>query len=250
MRKFNPVDSESDVLQALPDDIKEPEAAPIRDAFVSAATEMFREWQRRTETAVNQSTPDRATGTYLEGFGADHEVYKGADEDEEAYRARIFATPQIVTPAAILALVNGLLAPYTNRQPQLFESELDRWFCCSTSPVFIGADPQYLDRLYVDDAVANGGYVRPQSSPGNAWVFFTEAGRYFVLRVPSLFPEENIPFAISADDTLYVSSTSGHAFYMFEHVITEAELYDLIISQVERIVGQGIRWMLYVDPNL
>jgi hypothetical protein len=250
MKKFNPVESESDVLATLPDDIREPTTAAVRDAFVSSATEMFREWQRRIASSVAQCSPERATGTYLEGLGQDHEVYKGVGEDEESYRARIFSVPKIVTPSAIIEAVNFILEDFTDRKAQLFESELDRWFCCSTSPVFIGANPQYLDRLYEDDSADNGGYVRPQSAPGTAWVFSSDVGRYFVLRVPELVVDANIPTVSSTDGTVFVSSNSDHTAYMFENVSTESELYDLIISQVERIIGQGVRWQLYVDPSL
>jgi hypothetical protein len=100
-------------------------------------------------------------------------------------------TPDLVTPAAILAVANALLTPWTTSVAQYLESALDRLFLSdgtATWHSFVGASPSYPDRLYPDDAAQNDGFVRPQSDPGAAWVFGDEIGRYFLLRIPEVAP--------------------------------------------------------------
>ena len=85
----------------------------------------------------------------------------------------------LVTPTAILAAANTILALYTAVRAQYAESVLDRWFVHDGTAgwhSFVGAQPQYLARLYPADAAANGGFVRPSSEIGGAWAF-ADAGR-------------------------------------------------------------------------
>jgi hypothetical protein len=249
----NPVESTEDVLNVFPFDIKDSTTAPIRDAFVEAATQVFQQYQISAKYAAYQSDPLTANGIYLKAIAREHEVYASGEDLE--IRAKLFDTPETVTPVAILAIVNSIVSPHTMKQAQLFESELDRWFCCSTSEVYIGSGPHYQDRLYPDDIVENGGYARGQSDPGTAWVFSNDVGRYFVLRVPTLTAADS-EFAFvsnAADDSLWTTNGTDSGdidTYLFTNVNTEADLYSEIISAVDRIVGQGIRWQLYVDPRL
>lgn len=249
MRK--PVESSQDVLETLPKEVQDSQIAPVRDAFVEAATAMFEEYQAAAEYSAHQSDPLTATDIYLEGLARDHERYRASGEEDSSLRDRIFSVSKTVTPEAILEIANEIVSQHTTSKPQLFESELDRMFCCSTSPMFSIGNPQYQDRLYEDDSVANGGYVRPQSSPGACWTFSTDVGRYFVLRIPSLtVADTQFTFVSSSNDTAFISSNSSHTSYFFTNIVTEAEAYELIVSRINRIVGQGIRWQLYVDPNL
>ncbi len=255
MRK--PVETSDDALQALPEEVQASDSAPIRDALVEAATEMFKAFQDRALYASEESDPLRADSYYLDGLGRDREVYKGPGEDEESYRDRIFDKELVVTPEAILSIVNDIVVQFSAIEPQIFESELDRWFAhyAATDSVwhsFLGSNPQYLDRLYPDDSGSNGGYVREQSQPGTIWAFRSEIGRYFVLKIPPLTAADSQFSFISSneDHQTYISSNEDHTAYLYTNALTEKEAYDLIISRVNRAIGQSIRWQLYVDPNL
>lgn len=247
----NPVESINDVLTTLPYEVKEVKVAPIRDAFVESALELFQEVQDKFQYAAEQSDPLKATEIYLDQLGRDREVNRGTGESDEDYRNRIFTPLEVVTPSAILGIANGIVSRYTTILPQYFESELDRWFVSSTFSSFIGASPYYPDRLFPNESVENGGYVRVQSEPRTAWVFGTDVGRYFVLQLPPLSAaDDQFAFISTSDVTSFISTTSTHTTYMFTNSLTESEAYNLLISRINKIIGQGIRYQLYVNPEL
>lgn len=185
-----PVSSSADVLAALPPEIAAPLVAPVRDVLVNAMTAIQLRHQELAGYAAAQADPTRATDTYLGGLADDRGAYQQPNEGNEPLRARVLASPDMVTPTVILAAVNAVLAPVTTVQAQYFESVCDRLFITDgTIPnvhSFIGAGPQYQDRLYPDDTAINGGVVRPQSSPGKAWTFSDTVGRFLVVRIPDL----------------------------------------------------------------
>jgi hypothetical protein len=181
----------TDVLAVLPLVVRAPATAPVRDGLAAGLAGLLRRHELIAGYAAAQSDLLRATGLYLQGLCEDHSVFLQLGETDEALRARALAVPDLVTPSAILTLVNSLLAPWTTGTAQLFESAQDRVFISDGAAdwhSFIGASPSYTDRLYPDDAAANDGFVRPQSDPGTSWVFGDAIGRYFVLRIPEVAP--------------------------------------------------------------
>ena len=182
-----PVESSDDVLAALPAFVRATDSAPVRDAIAAGLSAILKRHQLLSAYGAAQSDLLRATGLYLEGLCEDQGIFKQAGEDQEALRARALTTPDLVTPEAILAAANGILAPWTRGHAQYMESGLDRMFVSDGTAdwhSFVGAAPSYPDRLYPDDAARNGGAVRAQSDPGGAWIFGDNIGRFFILRVP------------------------------------------------------------------
>lgn len=261
-----PVKGEQDVRDALPAFVRDvPSAdAPVREALVGGATRMFLEWQSASAYAAAQADPTRATGVYLEGHAEDRGHHKRGVEDDEVLRARMLATPEVVTPEAILAVVNALLAPYTSVQAQYHESILDRWYVqdgTATWHSFIGAGPEYAARHYDE---------RPQSDPGGAWAFDDSQGRYFVLRVPELTSingahmfvfDGSVPPdpALGNAESAWIADGSntggteanGHvATFVSTGLGTALDVYQGIVDAVNAIRGAGVRWMLIADPNL
>lgn len=266
-----PVRSESDVLALLPPDVRRSTSAPVRDALVAALTEIVREYQRRSSKGAALGDILRATGHALEGLAADHEVYKQSGEGDEALRARVLGLAELVTPTAILAAVNAILAPFTTLRAKYFESELDQWFVHDgtaswDSFVFTEgpqASPSYSDRLYADDAGDNEGIFLPAREVLGAWAFGDNLGRYFVLRLPQLEAVDDLgtyAFADSAvDDGMFVADGSDTAgsesdgsvtSFIYTDQVQSDELYAAIVSTVELLKGQGMRWQAYVDPLL
>jgi hypothetical protein len=243
-----PVVSRDDVLAVLPAFVRKADSAPVRDALFAALHWILLKYQERAGYAATQCDIARATGIYLEGLCEDRGVYRQPGETDHALRARALTTPDLVTPEAILAAANAILGPHTRIKAQLAESLLDRWFVHDGSAKwhsFVGANPQYLVRLYPDDAVANDGFVRPGSRIGGAWAFSDRIGRYFVLRVPVL--------------------GGGHAFvprahvfggghraglFLFKNAAEALGVYGAIVNAVERIKAHSIRWALVADPSL
>lgn len=266
-----PVASEADVLAVFPVEVRRELTAPVRDGLVAALTEILKEYQRRSSQAAAFSDLLRSEGTHLEGLAADHEVYKQPGESDEDLRARVLGIPELVTPAAILAAVNAILEPWTDIQAKYFESELDQWFVTDGTAEFDSfvfddeevASPHYPDRLYADDEDENEGDVVEGREVLGAWVFADVLGRHFLLRVPPLEAvDDDGSYAIDDDDDtdgMWIadgSDTSGAESdgsvisFIFTDQTFSDDLYAAIVSVVELLKGQGMRWSAIVDPLL
>ncbi len=245
-----PVETSDDVMAVLPAFMRSSDTAVTRDAIIALLTAIFKEMQDRGEYAALQSDILHASGIYLEGLAEDRDFQKQAGESDELLRARVLRIPELVTPTAIMTAVAAIIAPYTTKHAKYFEASLDRWFVSDGTPAwhsFIGAPPQYLDRLYEYDADSNGGDFIPNREVNGAWAFSDEIGRYFVIRIP--------PLSGSDDQHAFIE---GPAFigtglartYVFSNRQLALDIYAAIINSVQRIKGSSIRWMLYVDSSI
>lgn len=258
-----PVTSEADIAQLLPYFVRQSDSAVVRDAWVAMLTVLFKEYQKYAEYAAKQSDILYATGMYLQGLGADRGVFKQAGEDDETYRARILSTPALVTPDAIMAAVNAILAPYTVKKANYFEAALDRWFVQDGTVTawhsFIGSQPQYLDRMYEVDAASNGGQFIPSRGVRGAWAFADNAGRHFLIRVPDIAGVEsehafllvgNGSFIADGSNASGTEAAGTVATFTFSDRKVPQDVYDTIINMVNRIKATSMRWTLIVDPTL
>lgn len=265
-----PVRSTEDVLALLPAEVRRSVSAPVRDALVAALTEILREYQRRSSQGAALGDPLRATGAPLHGLASDHEVWKQPGESEEDLRARMLALAEVVTPDVIITAVNRILEPFTDLRAKYFESELDQWFVGDgteawDSFVFDGleeASPYYPDRFYPEDEAENGVAFESREVLG-AWVFSDGLGRHFVLRLPVLDAiddlgsyafddtvEDDGMFVADGTDDSGAESDGSVISFVVEDEARADELYAVIVSTVELIKGQGMRWSAYVDPLL
>lgn len=249
-----PVTDDADVLAEFPTPHKSPSSAPVRDSIVGGFTDGFTEYQRRAEYAAAQCDPLRATGDYLRSIAEEKEIYPSAQESDEEIRGRLFTATEIVTPKAIDDAVEALLALATDLNAEIYEPEVDGLFISDGTAIwdsFIGANPRYLDRLYLDDAVENDGDYIPDNRPGGA-VPMTGLVRFFVVRVPPLTAvDSDFEFVTTADDGCYIDDGTG-SFGSFSYATaeTEDEIYAAIVGKVNSIKGQGITWELLVDASL
>jgi hypothetical protein len=258
----------ADVLAVLPAFVRQSDTAPVRDALAAALACILVRYRALSGYAAQQCDITRATGIYLESLCNEHGVYKQDGETDDSLRARALTTPNLVTPAAILAAANAILALYTSTQAQYAESILDRWYVTDgTAPwhSFIGTQPQYFARLYPADAAANGGFVRPNSELGGAWAFSDQVGRFFILRVPVLTGLTDAHAFIASDllapsdarsfvgdgSNASGSETSGSiGMFVYQDPSTALAVYQAIVNAVTRIKGQSVRWALLADPKL
>lgn len=184
---------------------------------------------------------------------------------DEDYRARIFAPPALVTPTAIKAAIDAVLAQITTKRCIVWESVLDQTYVddgTATWALFLGDDetvdemtPYYPDRRYA---------LRGQCEPGFAYTFDEDTnGRFFIARIPDLTPAD-------AAEAYIVETTANplltHAFFesffpddgtgpaidtsVFDGGLASETAYATIINSVEAIRGHSVRWRLLVDPRL
>jgi hypothetical protein len=265
------VRSSDDVLAVLPAEYLTTDEHPVLDALAAGLFGMLEEHQRRADYAAAQGDVLRATEEYLDGLAGDHGSHRAVGEADADYKTRTAAWKEVSTPLAVIDLVNEILAPVTAIEAQVFESILDRWYVTDGTDgsggdpefySFVGDGltemcPNYPDRLYEDDTVANGGYVRPQTSPGGALAFADSYGRMFVIRVPEL-NDVDAPRVFGSDGTpaddpgMYVTtvaSGNGLAFASNDY-LTADETYQAIVDAVQRTKGHGVRFQLLVDRKL
>lgn len=260
----NPINDAADVLALMPAVYRKPDIAAVRDALVAAAVALSVAYQDASAYAAAQSDLATAAGLYLEALAADRELYRKPKETIEEFRQRVLAIPDLVTPAAIISVVNAILAPHTTAKAQLCESIADRMYlrrnaaspgACASFP---GADPSYFTRLYEVDKDVNGGVFRPQSSPGGAIPFRNHVGRLFLLRVPDISPRDrNINGlwpAVNGSPTTpgkaFVGRTQPGKLFTSLASATALDVYRAISTAVDAIRAHSIRWIMLSDSSL
>ncbi len=253
-----PVVDASDVLAEFPQPQRNAETATVRDAFCEAFSLGFIEYQNAAPYAAAQCDPIRATGVHLRAIASDRTIPVGRSDTDETIRARIFATPNIVTPDAIEDAINEILADRTTSVCHISELNLDGYFVHGNQLVteieyawdsFIGAEPNYPDRYYDDvPSLLPGGAVPSSGRP-----------RSFAVRVPSLAGSNNLfnfvssnpeTFAGDGSDTSGSESSGDIGFFVYNDPQTADDLYSTIIAVVSSLKGQGMSWSLLVDDRL
>lgn len=235
-----PVSSVEDVLAEFAVPQKSPEVAPVRDAIAEAFADGFVEYQNAAERAAAQSDPIRATGHYLRAYAEEHEVVPSRGESEDSLRARLFVSPSIVTPDAIEAVINEVIAPL---ECKVSELDMDGWFIhdsgTSVWDSFVGAEPNYPDRYYSDQpSLRVGGCVPSNNLP-----------RSFHVRIPALQAQDEAYDYIG--DTYFIGDIVGNGgVNIYQGQATSEDKYNTIIARVEKIKGQGISWSMVIDPTL
>lgn len=247
-----------DVSKLLPGEWRTANA-PARDAIVAALTATLQELQASVGYSAAQSDPLRATERYLRGLAEDRGFSPAPGEEEETFRNRLSDTPEMVSYDAIVSLASEIIAPHSAILPRVFDATLDRCFITDGSGAYhsyVGAPPDYPDRLYPHHAAVNDGISLPQSHPTGAWLFGDCIGRYFVIITPDISPRDAdlaLPYdGTVSDGALYLGDGSSvdNTSFVLEEFQTALTVYQTIVNAVERISGQSIRWQLFADPNL
>lgn len=263
-----------DVLAVYPAEYKQEPEAPVRDALVGAQAALFTKYKKTSQYAADQANVARATRRYLDGQGEDRDVHRSGNEGDGPYRARVLAVPEVVTPLAIVAAVNAVLAPYTTIKAQYLESIQDRAYLRFHPPselddpvgrgcAILEHSPNYASRLYPEDEAVNGA-ARVQCSPGGAWLFGDRVGRYFVLRVPDLSPLDTVIPAmyfpmpgepenlggLSRRMFLRTTGSDPPKSFLYKKSTTALDVYGAIVSAVEAVIGHSVRWKMISDPKL
>lgn len=248
-----------DAVQSLVPVERRSDAAPVQNDLLAAEVAAWREHERHAEEAAGQCSPLTATGTWLESLGAERKVFRQDGESQEAYRDRIYAPPELISPRAILDAVSAAIAPYTDVLPRLSESILDGWYVGDDTATWSShvysvhgpsRSPHYPDRLYPDDAAENGGHFRLQSEPDGA-VPMDGHGRMFTIRIPDLGSQSLDTFVTSSDDGwLIEDGTAAWSSHVWDSGLGASTAYAVAINTVAALRAHSIRWVLIVDPHL
>lgn len=260
-----PVSDGSDVLAEFSDGHRLPETAPVRDAFCEAFAVTHLTYQDAAHVAIAQTDPLRATGDFLVAKALEREIVPFVGETPASIRSRMFSAPELVSPNAIVNAINTLISPYTDKECEFLELDLDGIFVHDGTVTewdgfFLDGNPRYPDRYYIDDAAENDGFYLENNLPGGPLISFGYR-RNFHIRLPSLDAADDIlAFAIDSDDEIMAigdgSDTSGAesdgsvATSVFFDGVTAEELYAAIVNKVESIKGQGMTWSVIVDEAL
>jgi hypothetical protein len=261
------VTADADVAKILPPEYTEEPIAPVRDGLVRAHAAQQIAYQEKSDYAAEQADIGRARGRYLTGLGSDRGFHRQGSEEDEDFRARALAVPETVTPDAIVAAVNAILASVGAGECQYLESVADRLYVNATGGTgnyagLLGVSPISPMRLYPEDAAIHGGSFRSNSSPGGAWVFGDHVGRFFILRVPNLASLDTaMPTPWSSSSTaaqralgtgsLFPRNTAQqNQAFVYQNPHSALDVYKRIADTVSALVGQSVRWMMISDTRL
>lgn len=256
-----PVSDIEDILAILPGFLKPEDPSPVRDAILAALVAMMVKYQTLSSEGVAMCDVLRSLDSSLRGLGEDRGVYQQEGEDIENYRARILATPGIVTPEAIIAAVNAILAPFTSIECQYAESVQDRWYVGTSAArnwhsyvwdSTTSMAPGYPERLYEEYADQNMGYYRPNSRPSGALVFDDTKGRMFIIRIPDIAGIGDLggfPSSSELSSRFYVGGI-GVSSGIRKIGTTAADTFNLIVSTIDRLRAHSIRFVVISDPKL
>jgi hypothetical protein len=165
-----PVTDTTDVAPEWPGEFNDPPVAPVRDAIQCGQASLLVAYQDMSRYSAAQSDPDRATDEYEDECGEERSCFRQQNESNNAFRVRYLARPAVVSPAAIVAAANAVLAPYTTISC-VYAEHSDGFFvedgtATWSSHVFditksmgLGACPNYPNRLYAGQVA--GAIVAP-----------------------------------------------------------------------------------------
>jgi len=180
-----------DVEALLPIDYRRATDDTVREALVDSLYALFQSCQDSSDYAVAQSDATQAVGAEEDALFEDRGIPRAGGELDEPYRNRALGQRRVATFTAIRDAVDAILATVTTARCRLADLTMDRWFIGGTDArewhSFIGAAPNYPDRLFEDNAPQNPeGVFIPGNSIGGPVPGTDTVGRLFLLRVPDL----------------------------------------------------------------
>jgi hypothetical protein len=244
-RSDRPVPSLDDAQKLLPGWAREFDS-PVRDAMLAAWRAMANVlWARIGHLLARYISPRFASGAWLGDWGAALKRAK-SDETEGQYRTRLLNPPQVVTPNAIQAAVDAVVAEYTPIKAVYLEPAVDAAFCSPVSGCDWASFMQPSDtRLWADypDNInpTVGAYLVPVVNTPLLWV---------VLPVPG--DGDDLAFCVSltatpVNPTDYISpDTAGYGF-MFP---PGDSLFERVRSEVDQRRMVGVPWFAFSDSIL
>lgn len=255
-----PAPTLDDVLAMLPGWARE-DVAPIRDALLQAyGAQANHAWAHIGQTVEQLASPRLAEGRWLDDeWGALLQRPRAPSESDGDYRARLLATPLILTPNAIENAVRAIVERFTQTPIELAEPAVDEIF-------FAPADPNSgcpwtafwqstTQRLWAD---------YPESlnrTVGARWTYANSVPEFWIA-IPGgddvgcmYFSSAGLDLTGASDalidfwGAVPTPSAWGAADERF-FALSDGTVADQVLVDVESRRMCGVRWMLFIDPLL
>ncbi len=195
-------------------------------------------WQLRTLTELgiavsNEQSPTGGRQAWLDELGWERMIDRSPQEADDAYRERVAAIPDAVSPNAILRAANRVLAPY-GLSAAFREPGTPTW-----PGMFYDASNPALGSAF-DLSTAEASYRLTTS--------LRTYRAFFYLVVPAIPPVAGAAIAYDAE-----SPGMFNAFDVLGSVVDATAsihadyIYRKVIDAVRPVVGGGVQWELLVE---
>ncbi len=241
--------------------------SPVRDALLAAWRAMANAfWARLGQTLARLISPRYAAGLWLAWWGRQLKRPQVATESEPEYRARLIAPRPRVTPNAVRAVVDALVAEVTAARAACFEPAADGLFAASDDPAapWCGfAQPDAGRLLGTGVAFPAGACYASDSDAGVPEFWVVLPGDAGDDSATAYALDLDVPYGPNPVATGAESPTGALAYDFaadapplwldadLRFVAARPDsLADRVIAQVEATRAFGVRWLLFVDPYL
>lgn len=230
-----------DALKLLPAWVRNL-TSPVRDALIRAWVAQWNlVWARSGRALAQVTTPRDAEGAWLDAWADLYQRAKRPGESDPELRERLLNPPDVVSPDAIHAAVEPLVAEVTPADAAFIEPAIDAAFASSLTSAWNAFAQADDTRLWADYPDA------PERT----------AGAYAVPVVTTLLAWVVLPGALSdGDPVAYVQPTAanfdaysyadGNAFAFG----VQGTLFDRVVNELRSRLGAGVQWMVFNDPLL
>jgi hypothetical protein len=210
------------------------------DLIAEAGTASWRvlDWAGDLGVVVtHDARPAGGRDAWLDEIGDERGVRRGSGEEDDAYRPRVGALGDAISPRAILRIANRILAPYGH------SAVLREVGYPSLRGLFYDGDPSNTD-----PAVAFAYDLDPDARPDDRFkvaLDYTDFRAFFLIGVPPLGLGEfgaayDIGSSNAYDAAPYLAFYDGFP-------LTAAAIYRAIWQEIYRARGGGVGFDLYLE---
>lgn len=241
-------------LELLPAWAREPDS-DVRDALLSAWRDMANFVQAKVGHLLGAiATPRHAEGLWLAEFGDLYHRPKAPGESQGEYRARLLDQGDVVSPNAIKAAVDALVAKVSPIAPVYLEPATDAAFWAPIEgpwSAFWQPTNLRLWAVYPDNINPTvGAYWVPDVEYALFWIILPgdpSAGELQVYYQPDDAGPAGTQWPTLINDPSFVMPIGAETGFIFD---SDTPLLEQIRSTVEPIRGDGVIWAAYGDAGI
>ncbi len=266
-----PFETREDVLAVLPAYMREDVGNEVLDAIVDALLALSIKRASDQAEYAAQANPVYAEGRILDKHGKSVDVARAEGEDDESYRTQMLDPTLRITPAAVIAAVKEIIAPYTDAEPWYAELPDDGAFLFQHETEFTNKDGAYIE---VDEGVEGSERFydsRPNSRPrhwflwgsptvGNNTIVSANLYGHALLGIPAFpLPDdggEDDDFFFGEEDGAYTFDLSDLSTYPEESnpLFAFGSEAVLVVAAIRRVIDESLPFPntcdIVLDPTL